>query len=528
MHLNYHFLKFLAPALAENFSGKKITACFSQSKDELIFETTDLEETRFIRAHLLPPQVYLSFPLQFQRAKRNSIDLFGEVIGDTISSCGVFAFERAFFLNLESDKRLVFKLHGNRSNILLYPNEENTPSLLFRNEIREDRELDWKSLENHLDLSKERFWQLEGNAAQFLPTLGPIPREWLKERGYPQADVIQKWSLMEDLLDMLDAPLFSLVEKQGEVHLSLLPEVQAIKTFNDPIQAVNELFYLALVLGNFEKEKHNLLKSYQDQLKKTENYLQKSSQKLEELRSAAPPSQLADVIMANLHLFQSGIREAELTDFYSGKQVKIALKPNQKPQQLAETLYRKSKNRQIELDQIDKTLSAKSNLKEELVRKIETIQAITAFRELKAFLKTNKSDKSTSTLATGLPFKVFEFEGYTIWVGKSAKDNDEMLRGFVHKDDLWLHARQVPGSHVVIRMKGMATLPNAVLERAAGLAAFYSKFKTESLAPIIYTEAKYVRKVKGSAPGSVIVDREKVLMVPPIGPDEETSAKKSD
>ncbi len=101
-----------------------------------------------------------------------------------------------------------------------------------------------------------------------------------------------------------------------------------------------------------------------------------------------------------------------------------------------------------------------------------------------------------------------------------------MLRAFVHKDDLWLHARQVPGSHVVIRMKGVAALPNGVLERAAGLAAFYSKFKTESLAPVIYTDAKFVRKIKGSAPGSVMVDREKVILVPPVGPDEETSARR--
>jgi predicted ribosome quality control (RQC) complex YloA/Tae2 family protein len=528
MHLNYHFLKYLAPALAENFSGKKISACFSQSKDELIFETEDQEETRFIRAHLLPPQVFLSFPGQFQRAKRNSIDLFSELIGDHVLGCGVFNFERAFYMDLESGKKLVFKLHGNRSNVLLYQKEESTPSLLFRNEIQEDRELDWKCLDNPLDTGKERFWQLEGNAAQFLPTLGPIPRAWLKERGYPEAAIDQKWRLMEELLDMLDTPLFALVEKQEEIHLSLLPEPQALRTFYDPIEAVNELFYLALVRGNFEKEKNNLLKSYQDQLKKTISYLQKSSQKLEELRHSASPSQLADVIMANLHEFQQGNLEAELMDFYSGKQVKVTLKPNQKPQQLAESLYRKSKNRQLELDQIDKTIASKINQKAELERKIESIQAITEHRGLKAYLKTNKADKSISAAATGLPFKVFEFDGYTIWVGKSAKDNDEMLRGFVNKDDLWLHARQVPGSHVVIRMKGMSSLPNSVLERAAGLAAFYSKFKTETLAPIIYTEAKYVRKVKGSAPGSVMVDREKVILVPPIGPDEDTSARKSD
>lgn len=525
MHLNFHFLKYLAPTLNETFAGNKIIACFSQSKDELIIETEGEAGNRPIRAHLLPPQVYLSFPEQFHRAKRNSVNLFLELIGDSIEKCSVFSFERAFYFDLKSGKKLVFKLHGNRSNVLLYQNESNIPSLLFRNEIKEDKELDWKSLERHLELSHERFVELDGNASQFLPTLGSIPRAWLKERGYPESEINQKWGLMQELLDILDSPLFALAEKDG-VQLSLLPEPDALKTFSDPIAATNELFYLALVKGNFDKEKNSLLKSYQDQLKKTVTYIQKSSSKLEELRSAAPPSQLADIIMANLHEFHDGKLEAELLDFYTGKMVKVKLKPNQKPQLLAESLYRKSKNRQIELNQIEKTINAKVSLKAELEKKILEIEEISGHKELKNYQKTNKEDKAITKEVSGLPFKVFEYEGFTIWVGKSAKDNDEMLRGFTHKDDLWLHARQVPGSHVVIRMKGMSTLPNSVLERAAGLAAFYSKFKTESLAPIIYTEAKFVRKVKGSAPGSVNVDREKVILVSPIGPDEDTAANK--
>lgn len=526
MHLNYHFLRYLAPVLNEILVGKRITGCFSQNKDELILETDGVGDASLIRAHLLPPQVYLSFPQQFQRAKRNSIDLFPELIDDTIVKCAVFGFERAFYFDLASGKKLVFKLHGNRSNVLLYPKETTIPSVLFRNEIKEDRELDWKSLENPLDLGKERFFGLEGNAAQFLPTLGTIPRAWLKEKGYPEAAIERKWALMEEMIDMLDTPLFSLVEKQGEVHLSLLPEKDPIQSFSSPVEATNALFYLALVKGNFEKEKNSLLKSYQEQLKKTESYIHKSSAKLDELGNSAPPSQLADVIMANLHEFQGGKSEAQLLDFYTGKLVKVTLKPNQKPQLLAESLYRKSKNRQIELDQIEKTIASKIDLKAELEQKIASIQSISDFRGLKNYQKANKEDKAITKEVSGLPFKIFEFGAFTIWVGKSAKDNDEMLRGSVHKDDLWLHARQVPGSHVVIRMKGMSVLPNSVLERAAGLAAFYSKLKTESLAPVIYTEAKYVRKVKGSPPGSVIVDREKMIMVPPVGPDGETAARK--
>lgn len=526
MHLNYHFLRYLAPALSEAFSGAEITACFSQSKDELIIETVREDETRFIRAHLLSPQVYLSFPNQYARARRNTIDLFEEIIGDEILSCAVFSFERALKFDLTSGKILVLKLHGNRSNVILYGEDSTNPILLFRNEIKEDKTLDWTTLERPLDLTWDRFESLDGNASQFLPTLGQIPRNWLKVRHYPESDLKTKWNLMQELLDLLDTPLFSLVEKEGEVTLSLLPEANPISTHSDPITAVNELFYKALVIGTFEKEKNQLLKGYADQLKKTESYLKKSSEKLEELKNTPPPSQLADVIMANLHQFSGGVQQLELDNFYTGSTVKVNLKPNQKPQDLAESLYRKSKNRQLELDQLEKTIESKRVLEAELRDKIQELSQVSDFRKLKNFQKTHKEDIRDKKDAESLPFKVFEFEGFTIWVGKSAKDNDEMLRGFARKEDIWLHARQAAGSHVLIKMRGVTVVPQRVMERAAELAAFYSKLKSDTLAPVMYTEAKYVRKVKGSAPGSVMVDREKVILVSPKGPDQDTATKK--
>jgi hypothetical protein len=523
MHLTYHYLRFLAPALSDSFAGNTIVACFSQSKDELIFETEGAQGTQFISAHLLPPQVYLSFPSEFHRAKRNSVSLFESLIGDQIRSCRVFSNERALKFELSSGKVLVFKLHGNRSNCLLYLPEAVEPEVWFRNVISEDKVLDWRTLDRQLDLSLEQFIQLEGNVSQFLPTLGPVPRAWLKQKGYLDLDLNAKWDLIQELLDLLDSPLYTLVEKEGELLLSLLPEPEAKATYADPIRACNELFYQALVLGSFEKEKNSLLKSYQDQLKRTEAYLKKSGEKLQELKDSPPPSQLADVIMANLHVFGETTREAELVNFYTGETVKVSLKPNQKPQDLAASLYRKSKNRQLEIDQLEKTLAAKKAQAKSLQSLLENLQKAQDFRALKKFKKDHKEDLPSSKTEVSSPFKVFEVEGFTIWVGKSAKDNDEMLRNYVHKDDLWLHARQVPGSHVIIRRKGMPSVPQQVVERAASLAAFYSKLKTDSLSPVIVTEAKFVRKVKGSAPGSVVVDKEKVILVAPKGPDQDTA-----
>ncbi|MFC3414971.1 hypothetical protein [Algoriphagus hitonicola] len=176
MHLNFHFLTFLCPRLSDVLLGYSVTACFSQNKDELIIALEKQDECRFIRAHLLAPQVFYSFPERFQRAKRNSIDLFPELIGQKIKSVQVLNFERAFFIHFFSGDQLLFKLHGNRSNILFYQKGETTPLYVFRNELKEDKTLDWTALEKSFDLSKNLFLELEGNASQFLPTLGKVPR----------------------------------------------------------------------------------------------------------------------------------------------------------------------------------------------------------------------------------------------------------------------------------------------------------------------------------------------------------------
>ncbi|HLT71447.1 MAG TPA: NFACT RNA binding domain-containing protein, partial [Cyclobacteriaceae bacterium] len=99
----------------------------------------------------------------------------------------------------------------------------------------------------------------------------------------------------------------------------------------------------------------------------------------------------------------------------------------------------------------------------------------------------------------------------------SAQANDQLLQKYSSKDDLWLHARDVSGSHVIVKHQAGKKFPGAVIERAAQLAAFHSKRKNESLCPVILTPRKYVRKRKGDPAGTVVVDREEVIMVVPAG-----------
>jgi predicted ribosome quality control (RQC) complex YloA/Tae2 family protein len=121
---------------------------------------------------------------------------------------------------------------------------------------------------------------------------------------------------------------------------------------------------------------------------------------------------------------------------------------------------------------------------------------------------------------TRTPYRSYQIGGYEVWVGRNAQSNDELLR-LARKDDLWMHARGAPGSHVVIRCHKRAERPpQAMLEAAASLAAWHSKQKGSSLVPVILTRRKHVRKPKGAPAGAVLVDKEEVLLVKPSLPTE--------
>jgi predicted ribosome quality control (RQC) complex YloA/Tae2 family protein len=100
-------------------------------------------------------------------------------------------------------------------------------------------------------------------------------------------------------------------------------------------------------------------------------------------------------------------------------------------------------------------------------------------------------------------------------VGKNARNNDELTLKFAHKDDLWLHAKGVSGSHIVIKHKANLSFPEPLIQYAASLAAYYSSAAGSEWVPVLYTPKKYVRKPKGAHAGQVSVEREEVVLVQP-------------
>lgn len=111
-------------------------------------------------------------------------------------------------------------------------------------------------------------------------------------------------------------------------------------------------------------------------------------------------------------------------------------------------------------------------------------------------------------------------DGWYALVGRNNRDNDELTFRHAAANDLWFHAQGVPGSHVILKTSRPSGSPPArVVERAASLAAHFSKARHSGLVPVIYTRRKYVRKFRSAKPGQVVCEREKMVMVEPRLPE---------
>ena len=122
------------------------------------------------------------------------------------------------------------------------------------------------------------------------------------------------------------------------------------------------------------------------------------------------------------------------------------------------------------------------------------------------YMKKNTNRRQQRSLPQSRPYKYISADGIEILVGKNAVQNDRITLD-APPDATWLHAKDMPGSHVIIRAEG--EIPRETLKQAAMLAAWYSRGQRSSLVPIDYTRRKYVKKPSGAAPGKVIYTHQK-------------------
>jgi hypothetical protein len=496
-----------------------ISECFSQSKDELIFRFEIVKESLFIKASLAPELSCLSFPNDFQRARKNSVDLFPEVIGSRVLSIRQFINERSFALLLSDGRILLFKMHANRTNIILF--EGGAVTDIFRKNLSADFNLKIESLDRTIDWSFECFKQHVDNLRPLYFTFGKIVWRHLEDQAFEKKSAEEKWEAIQSVLALLRDPSFYISVLEQKPVLTLLETGDVKKVLDNPIDAANEFFYFSTQQYAFLREKQMLLGTLKARAEAGKNYCDKNSQRLDEVLSDSHYKLWADLIMANLHTIKPGVEKAVVKNFHEDSvDVEIKLKKDLSPQKNAELYYKKSKNQHIEIERLQGSIREKQRQINATLEEIAEVEAV-AVGNLKALraLAQKLNPGVGKQDATPLPYHEFQFGSFRILVGKNARANDILTFRHGHKDDLWLHAKDVSGSHVLIKYQSEKNFPKDVIEYAASLAAFNSKRKSESLCPVIVTAKKFVRKRKGDPAGAVVVDREDVILVKPHNPN---------
>lgn len=226
----------------------------------------------------------------------------------------------------------------------------------------------------------------------------------------------------------------------------------------------------------------------------------------------------ADLLSINIYKLQKGMEKVTVENIYDNmKEIEISLDEKKSPRENIEAYYKKYKKLKT-ADEIIKAELPKIEEEMKYIKQIlETIEIITELNELSeieeelislGYVRKNKKNKQK--LEKSKPY-VFETDsGALIYVGKNNLQNENLTLKFANKNDIFFHAQDVPGSHVILRGSNLTEDDYKI---AGFLAGYYSYFKNEGYANVDYTEKKHIRKTKGTGLGMVYYDNFKTLFI---------------
>ena len=286
-------------------------------------------------------------------------------------------------------------------------------------------------------------------------------------------------------------------------------------------QALERYFGARDQQDRINQKSASMVKLLKGQIERCEKKL---AQQEEDLSSAARMDEyriMGEIINANLWQLKKGQTEATLPNFYdeNGGSMTIPLDNQLTPVQNAQRYFKKYQKarttREIAAEQKEKTLKELDYLEGTLLDVGKCIGE-SELEEIRqdlmrtGYIRKGVNRRQQKALPKSKPYHYRSTDGIDIYVGKNAAQNDR-LTGDARPNETWLHAKDMPGSHVIIRQEG--EIPRQTLLEAAILAAWYSKGQNSSGVPIDYTLRRYVKKPGGAAPGMVIYTNQRTLFM---------------
>ncbi len=307
------------------------------------------------------------------------------------------------------------------------------------------------------------------------------------------------------------------------IDLSLFKNLKNIK--NESISKILEDFYTTKdIKERINQRSTDLRKSISIKLDRLYNKLKKQEEELKESENADIYKIKGELITSYIYMIEKGMEKVNLINFYDENQEELEIKLNKNltPSENAQKYfkkYNKMKTAKKEIkSQIEISLE-EINYLENIILSIENCENIDELLDIKEELikvgytrgsiKNKKENKSNTK-----PLEFLSSDGFKILVGKNNKQNDNLTLKIASNDDIWLHTKNIPGSHVIIKTEGKDIPENTIYEGAM-LAGFFSKSKMSSQVPVDYTKKKNVKKPSGSKPGMVIYNTNSTIYVTP-------------
>ncbi len=327
---------------------------------------------------------------------------------------------------------------------------------------------------------------------------------------------------LRDALDRYhaaDGPIYGYYIKGKSRYYPLkIADYEPLEKFSSLSQAQRSLLSAVREADETETFRERTVKSIRTQLKKSQKLLTRLDSDIAEAADYEKYLQYADLLKINRSRLERGMDHIEVENLYGGDTVNIPLDPKlngpenieqysrryRKGREGLEILQRRQENIRHEVDMLTQALKDFDENFEQAQHQYPD-------------LLPSSSDSGGTEAAPRRPYKEYQTStGVTLWVGKTEADNDRLTLDYARPYDLWFHASQCPGSHVVMRFPNKKFEPSKrEIAEAASLAAHYSKARGSAKVPVSYTLRKYVRKPRGAKPGLVTIDNYKTIMVEP-------------
>lgn len=252
-------------------------------------------------------------------------------------------------------------------------------------------------------------------------------------------------------------------------------------------------------------------KIYTSRKSKMENALKKLEEKRESFLTCEQWKHQGDLILSYGHLIDGESKFLECTDYESGATVQISIDPKKNAQENAKIYYDKYKKATSGITELEYDISKAKREILDLDAAYESL--LKEPNPIKIQQLLHKQTKPKQQIAKKHPGLTYLLNGWTILLGRTASENDELLRHHVKGQDMWMHTRDYSGGYVFIKNRNGKTIPLDILLNAGNLAVYHSKARKNGSADLYYTQVKHLRRAKNAPKGTVLPTNEKNLSI---------------